>query len=290
MSRTEFNIGSDDSDDELNFQLNGLETPGTRKRRRARLIASAGTTPRDHQVTATGALESGGSGRGSARKRAPTPKQKALDEAAVAATTRPKKARGKQSHHEPAMPAVPEHAVVQDCMGPMPAPAAGTDSASSPPGRAGGCRTPLSAQSPASSYVADSTPGGEDPVPQANGQPQPPQQAPSKQAPWRLTDEEGVAFVNIVLDSCITQDVALFINTGASKYGNPAKWKLVAENVCRCAHGPLGEYYSSVDWEKLRRRVMNGKPDPKGFISYMDQAKKKDRSYDSGVGQEENEV
>ena len=112
MSRTEFNIGSDDSDDELNFQLNGLETPGTRKRRRARLIASAGTTPRDHQVTATGALESGGSGRGSARKRAPTPKQKALDEAAVAATTRPKKARGKQSHHEPAMPAVPEHAVV----------------------------------------------------------------------------------------------------------------------------------------------------------------------------------
>ena len=46
-----------------------------------------------------------------------TPKHKALDEAAVAAA-RPKKARVQQSH-EPAMPAVLEHTVVENGMGPL---------------------------------------------------------------------------------------------------------------------------------------------------------------------------
>jgi hypothetical protein len=99
MSRAVLNIGSDGSDDEFNFQLKELETPGARKRRRARLEASGGTTQRDPvEATATGALDSGGSGRGYARGSGPkTPKQKALDEAAVAAA-RTKKARVQQSH------------------------------------------------------------------------------------------------------------------------------------------------------------------------------------------------
>ena len=64
MTRNVLNIGSDGSDDEFNFQLKKLETPGARKRRRARLT-SGGTTPRDPvEATATGALDSGGSGRG----------------------------------------------------------------------------------------------------------------------------------------------------------------------------------------------------------------------------------
>jgi hypothetical protein len=50
MSWTVINIGSDGSDDEFNFQLKELETTGARKRRRAHLEASGGTTPQRNPI------------------------------------------------------------------------------------------------------------------------------------------------------------------------------------------------------------------------------------------------
>ena len=288
------------SDDEPSPVVESWRLMSGKARQHARAAAEEAEAVPAAVVEAAAAVP-GSAERRSQRKRVESPKITDAKDSATHEQARKAQRGGKQPQKRPrdGMETVPEVEPVN--FGARAAPPASAETAVSPRAERAGQRAGSASSSPAApgdatpasqTSVAQSTPGRASPLPQPNGMPERPPDAKDVKAPWRLTDKGGPAFINIVLDSCITEGVELFVNSGASKYGNTVKWRSVTEEVRRCARSESGEYYGNVDWEQLRRRVFSGSlaNAPKPFLSYMKQASARDAKYDSGVGQEESEI
>lgn len=288
------------SDDESSPDVEPWRLMSGQARQRARAAAEQAEAAMFAEEESP-AVVPGSCERRSQRKRAESPKlTDAKDSAAhvhALKAQRSAKQQPKKRAHD-GMETVPEVEPVY--FGARAAPPASAGAAVSPRAERADRRSapasPASSQppvtTPSQASVAESTPGRASPPPQPNGRPERPPDAKDAKAPWRLTDKGGPAFINIVLDSCITEGVELFLNAGAAKYGNTAKWRSITEEVRRCARSDNGDYYGNVDMEQLRRRVFAGSAAnaARPFLSYMKQASARDARYDSGVGQEESEI